>query len=158
MNYYGEILENTELVTWNKVSELIAAFSNSPAFTGTPTAPTAANETDTTQIATTAFVHSLLSAALEAFKVSPAFTGIPTAPTAALGTNTTQIATTAFVNTSIEAAKESPVFTGTPTAPTAASTVNSNQIATTAYVQNNLLYIPVVPITDNELDRLWGEA
>jgi hypothetical protein len=30
----------------------------SPAFTGTPTAPTAANETDTTQIATTAFVNN----------------------------------------------------------------------------------------------------
>lgn len=34
----------------------------SPAFTGTPTAPTAANGTDTQQIATTAFVNSVLAA------------------------------------------------------------------------------------------------
>lgn len=67
-------------------------FANSPAMTGTPTAPTAANGTNTTQIATTAFV----AAGFAPF-ASPAFTGTPTAPTAALGTNTTQIATTAFV-------------------------------------------------------------
>lgn len=61
----------------------------SPTFTGTPLAPTAAAATNTTQIATTAFVQSQ--------KASPAFTGTPTAPTAASGTNTTQIATTEFV-------------------------------------------------------------
>jgi len=61
----------------------------SPTFTGTPAAPTAAAATNTTQIATTAFVQLQ--------KASPAFTGTPTAPTAASGTNTTQIATTEFV-------------------------------------------------------------
>lgn len=61
----------------------------SPTFTGTPLAPTAAAATNTTQIATTAFVQLQ--------KASPAFTGTPTAPTAASGTNTTQIATTEFV-------------------------------------------------------------
>jgi hypothetical protein len=35
-------------------------FSASPAFTGTPTAPTAAVSTDTTQIATTAFVRDII--------------------------------------------------------------------------------------------------
>jgi hypothetical protein len=64
----------------------------SPAFTGTPTAPTAAGGTNTTQIATTAFV-----ATNYAPLASPALTGTPTAPTATTGTNTTQIATTAFV-------------------------------------------------------------
>ena len=36
----------------------------SPAFTGTPTAPTAAKNTNTNQIATTAFVHNALSPSL----------------------------------------------------------------------------------------------
>lgn len=65
----------------------------SPAFTGTPTAPTASAATSTTQLATTAFV--------QAQKVSPSLTGVPTAPTAAEGTNGTQIATTAFVQTAV---------------------------------------------------------
>ncbi len=79
----------------------------SPALTGTPTAPTAAAGTNTTQIATTAFVKAAIDAIpgvdLSAYAklASPAFTGIPTAPTAAAGTNTTQIATTAFVSTAI---------------------------------------------------------
>lgn len=38
------------------------ASTNSPAFAGTPTAPTAASGTDTTQIATTAFVQDAIAA------------------------------------------------------------------------------------------------
>jgi hypothetical protein len=99
----------------------------SPALTGVPTAPTAAAATNTTQIATTAFVESeipLRSAVTSVFTrtgavtaqsgdytvsevtgaaplASPALTGVPTAPTAAAATNTTQIATTAFVESEI---------------------------------------------------------
>jgi hypothetical protein len=68
------------------------ADTNSPALTGTPTAPTATAGTSTTQIATTAFVTA-----------SPQFTGTPTAPTASFGTDNTQLATTAFVRAAIEA-------------------------------------------------------
>lgn len=60
-----------------------------PALTGVPTAPTAATATNTTQLATTAFVKAQLA--------STALTGVPTAPTAAADTSTTQLATTAFV-------------------------------------------------------------
>lgn len=67
----------------------------SPALTGTPTAPTATAGTNTTQVATTAFVTTGL--ALKANLASPTFTGTPAAPTATAGTNTTQVATTAFV-------------------------------------------------------------
>lgn len=97
---------------------------SSPTFTGTPQAPTAANATNTQQIATTAFVHSLLSATnlVASFNTrtgavvlttaditgaggapltSPALGGTPTAPTATAGTNTTQIATTAFVQAAL---------------------------------------------------------
>lgn len=64
----------------------------SPPFTGAPTAPTASPGTNTTQLATTAYV-----ATSYAPLASPALTGVPTAPTASPGTNTTQVATTAFV-------------------------------------------------------------
>ena len=103
----------------------------SPTFTGTPAAPTAAVDTNTTQVATTAFVVGQAAAATplvngtaavgtslryaradhvhptdtsRAALNSPAFTGTPTAPTATAGTNTTQIATTAFVQQEVPAA------------------------------------------------------
>jgi len=72
----------------------------SPAFTGNPTAPTAATTDNATSIATTAFVKAAI-AALAAPLASPVFTGTPAAPTAGAGTNTTQLATTAFVQSSI---------------------------------------------------------
>jgi branched-subunit amino acid aminotransferase/4-amino-4-deoxychorismate lyase len=95
----------------------------SPAFTGTPTAPTATAGTNTVQIATTAFVSN-----------SPAFNGVPTAPTAAYGTNTTQLATTAFV----QGEKVSTSLSGIPTVPTAANGTSTTQIASTEFVINNL--------------------
>ena len=72
----------------------------SPTFTGTPNAPTAAKATNTTQIATTAFVKTVVGD--YAPKASPDLTGTPTAPTATAGTNTTQIATTAFVKVAVD--------------------------------------------------------
>jgi len=68
------------------------------ALDGTPTAPTAAAATNTTQIATTAFV--------QAQKTDIALTGTPTAPTATAGTDTTQIATTEFVTAAVDAIPE----------------------------------------------------
>lgn len=73
---------------------------NSPALTGTPTAPTASPATtNNTQIATTAFVQAALTAALSLYAhlASPIFSGTPTVPTAAPGTNNLQAASTAFV-------------------------------------------------------------
>ena len=105
----------------------------SPAFTGVPTAPTAAAGTATTQLATTAFVTT-----------SPQFAGIPRAPTAAAGTSTTQLATTAFVTSS-------PALSGTPTAPTAAPGTNTAQLATTAFVTAGPQFagIPTAPTAAN---------
>jgi hypothetical protein len=84
----------------------------SPTFTGTPAAPTAVAGTNTTQIATTAFVTTADN--LKANLASPTFTGTPAAPTAVAGTNTTQLATTAFVTTAdnLKANAASPTFTG----------------------------------------------
>ena len=114
----------------------------SPALTGTPTAPTAAVDTNTTQVATTAYVvgqgylKSATASSTYAPLASPALTGTPTAPTATAGTSTTQLATTAFVTTAdnLKANLASPTFTGTPAAPTAAADTNTTQLATTAFV------------------------
>lgn len=73
---------------------------NAPSFTGLPLAPTAGSGTNSTQLATTAFVTTAgnLKADLASPTItSPTLIGIPTSVTAAAGTNTTQIATTAFV-------------------------------------------------------------
>jgi hypothetical protein len=111
----------------NDVSAAGGALLASPAFTGTPTAPTASPSTSNTQLATCAFVMAAVatgggvltfngragavvltaadvSAVGGALLASPALTGLPTAPTAGPGTNTTQLATTAFVNAAVAAA------------------------------------------------------
>jgi hypothetical protein len=81
--------------------------AESPTLTGIPIAPTAAVDTNTTQIATTAFVigqgylKSTAASSTYAPLSSPALTGTPTAPTASGGTNTTQIATTEFVQSAV---------------------------------------------------------
>lgn len=83
----------------------------SPALTGTPTAPTAAKTTDSTQIATTAFVKvvvadyaTLTQLNAKAPLESPTFTGSPKSTTPASSDNSTSIATTAFVKALIGAA------------------------------------------------------
>lgn len=78
----------------------------SPALTGTPTAPTPASGTNTTQLATTAFVQSAVAAAVPdlspyAPKASPVFSGNPVAPTPAKFDADTSLATTAFVQAAL---------------------------------------------------------
>ena len=117
----------TGMVTLTVTDVAGAAPLESPILTGTPTAPTAAVGTNSTQLATTAFVKAqgyitasqapVLSVAGKTGVVtlavtdvagaaplaSPALTGAPTAPTAVVGTNSTQLATTAFVLAQINA-------------------------------------------------------
>ena len=136
--------------------------TNSPAFTGTPTAPTAAQGTNTTQLATTEFVTTEI--AVKAPIASPTFTGVPAGPTAAQGTDTTQLATTEFVNAEIaadiagKADIASPTFTGTPTAPTAtynaASPSTTLQLATHEYLEQAIpqkIYYTSAATTGNTL-------
>lgn len=62
----GKIIKGTEIDTeFTAIASAISSKAdlNSPALTGTPTAPTASAATNTTQIATTAFVTAALSAA-----------------------------------------------------------------------------------------------
>jgi hypothetical protein len=149
VNARGVITGGTNPTTLAGFGITDAAPLNSAPLTGTPTAPTAAAGTNTTQLATTAFVAAVKTQldaadALRAPLASPALTGTPTAPTAAAGTNTTQLATTAFVaavKTQLDAADAlraplaSPALTGTPTAPTAAAGTNTTQLATTGFVR-----------------------
>jgi hypothetical protein len=99
----------------------------SPAFTGSPIAPTAAPGTNTTQLATTAFVTAAVAAStagVTSFNgrtgaiimgladvtgaggaplAGPIFQGVPQAPTATVGTDTAQLATCAFVQATVTA-------------------------------------------------------
>lgn len=85
----------------------LKAFTASPSLTGIPTAPTAAADTNTTQIATTAYVigqqYLKSSAASNTYAPldSPTFIGTPTAPTQSVGNSSTRIATTAFIGTAV---------------------------------------------------------
>lgn len=77
------------------------AFTDSPAFTGSPTAPTADITSNSTALATTAYVQLHRTAvdsavALKANIASPSFTGTPTSTTPVTTDNSTRIATTAF--------------------------------------------------------------
>ena len=116
----------------------------SPALTGTPTAPTAAAGTNTTQIATTAFVTASNTAQLGAG--TPLMDG-----TAAVGTSTllSRQDHRHPIDTS-RAPLASPALTGTPTAPTAATGTNTTQIATTAFclATRNAGLASVAPLMD----------
>jgi hypothetical protein len=105
----------------------------SPAFTGTPTAPTATVGTNTTQLATCAFVLA------NASSVSP-YTSNPAANGTASPGSSANYARGDHVHPTdtSRAALASPAFTGTPTSVTPSTSDNSTNVATTAYVQNNL--------------------
>jgi len=102
----------------------------SPALTGTPTAPTAASNTNTTQIATTAYVQGEISELLNG--AGPAYDTLKELQDLLVADEGTVATLTTLVGT--KAPLASPALTGTPTAPTAASNTNTTQIATTAFV------------------------
>lgn len=106
----------------------------SPAFTGAPTAPTAAQGTNTTQLATTAFVNAEIAADM----VANLATAAPLANGAAAVGTATRMAREDHVHPTdtTRAPLASPAFTGTPTAPTPSSGTNNTQLATTAFVKN----------------------
>jgi hypothetical protein len=136
----------------------------SPRFTGSPRACTPPPTSNSSRLATTAFVQGALGQLTLDFAPidSPNFTGVPTAPTAPASSSDGQLATTAFVQNAVAdsttgvssfntrtgavvltgadltaaggALLASPVFTGVPAGPTAAPGTNTVQLATTAFV------------------------
>ena len=114
----------------------------SPTFTGTPAAPTAAADTNTTQLATTAYVVGQASA------TSPAMDG-----TATIGTSLKYARADHIHPTDTSRAPlASPTFTGTPAAPTATAGTNTTQLATTAFVQSAL------PVMATETQAIYGTS
>ena len=148
----------TDLVRKSQLDTLLAAKAPlaSPALTGTPTAPTAALSTSTTQIATTAFVQEALSGAgagdmlksiydttdngkVDVAEVAEAvpWTGVMGKPSSfppAAHSHPTSEITGLDAALALKAPLASPDLTGTPTAPTATAGTSSTQIATTAFV------------------------
>jgi hypothetical protein len=129
-------------------------FSASPTLTGTPIAPTATGGTNTTQIATTAFVTAAVTAATTGtLSVTTLNATTVSTTNLALGGTTLTVSgaelnfvdgVTSAVQTQIDSLQSqitaratiaSPTFTGVPLAPTAVVSTNTTQIATTAFVQ-----------------------
>lgn len=110
---------------------------DSPTFTGVPKAPTASAGTNTTQIATTAFVTTAISSREPSISIgttSQYWRGDKTWQTlnkAAVGLGNVD-------NTSDATKFSSPTLTGVPVAPTAAAGTNTTQVATTAFVTSSI--------------------
>jgi hypothetical protein len=108
----------------NDISAAGGALLAGPIFTGVPTAPTAAPGTNSTQLATTAFVAAATAAGggVTSFNTR---TGVVTL-------------TTADVTGAGGAPLASPTFTGVPLAPQPALNTSTNQLATCSYVMAQL--------------------
>ena len=112
------------------VATLATLLNTSPALTGTPTAPTATVGTNTTQVATTAFVKTSVDNLLAS---APAALDTLNELAAALG-NDASFSSTVTTSLAAKAPLASPSLTGTPLAPTASAGTSTTQIATTAFV------------------------
>lgn len=109
------------------------------------TAATAAPGTNTTQVATTAFVTAAVAASPSGDVIGPA-SATNNGIVLFNGTTGKLIQNSAVLVTSL-APLASPTFTGTPAAPTATFGTNTTQIATTAFVQSAVLP-PATNLTD----------
>lgn len=139
------------------VPELVTkAPINSPALTGTPTAPTPALADNTTKIATTAFVKAAVDGVPEY---------VPTdASTLVKGVVKLagDLGGTADLPTVPELASKaplaSPIFTGNPEAPTQIQSDDSNKIATTSFVKSAVAIQPSFSMAALDVDWLAGEV
>ena len=148
----------TDLVRKSQVDGLLSTKAPlaSPTFTGSPTAPTAVTGTNSTQIATTAFVNDAIAGfgagdmakstydtdndgKVDAAEVADAapwagITGKPSSFTPS--SHSHSIAQITGLQTALDAKAPlaSPALSGSPTAPTATAGTNTTQIATTAFV------------------------
>jgi hypothetical protein len=156
---------------------------NAPGFTGTPTAPTAASGTNTTQLATTAFVQTAMAGfgagdmlkasydadndgKVDAAEVADAvpWGGITGKPlTFAPDTHSHSIAQVTGMQSALDAKAPlaSPALTGLPTAPTPSPGTNTTQLATTGFVATALAGLidaaPGALDTLNELAAALGD-
>ena len=119
------------------LSSVYAAIA-SPTFTGTPAAPTATAGTNTTQIATTAFVQAAVAAISGV--LSTVLTGLSTATATAITATDTVLQAFGKLQGQLNALSStyapiaSPTFTGTVAAPTPSYGDSSTKVATTAFI------------------------
>jgi hypothetical protein len=124
----------------------------SPIFRGLPEAPTPNSGDNSSRIATTAFVTTVISSL-----------GIVDATTTSTGKIQLagDLAGTATAPTvpglAAKAPLNSPVFTGAPTAPTPTAGDNTNQIATTSFVRTALAFVPDASTTTTGKIQLAGD-
>lgn len=104
---------------------------DSPALTGTPTAPTQSAGNNTTRLATTAFVQAAVAALVAS---APSTLDTLNELATALGDDP-NFATTMTTALGLKAPLASPALTGSPTAPTQTAGDSSTKLATTAFVQ-----------------------
>ena len=104
---------------------------DSAALVGTPTAPTALVDTNTAQLATTAFVQLVRAAIVS---TSPTALNTLAKLAAAIGNDANFIATVSSALAG-KAPIDSPAFTGNPTVPTQAVGNNTTRAASTAFVK-----------------------
>jgi hypothetical protein len=131
---------SANLDSWSALAPAVKADLASPTFTGVPAAPTAAGGTNTTQIATTAFVQSALGAGLPALADGKFWVGNGSA----VATAVTPTGDVTFTNAGVFAIGSAKVLSamiqssvalaGSPTTTTQATADASTKIATTAYV------------------------
>ncbi len=126
----------TDVYTKTQIDQALAlkAALDSPALTGTPTAPTQAPGNNSTRLANTAFVQAALAALVAS---SPAALDTLNELAAALG-NDPNFAATMTNALALKAALVSPLFTGDPRAPTPAQFDADKSLATTEFVQRAL--------------------
>lgn len=128
----------------------------SPTLTGTPAAPTASAATNTTQIATTAFVQTELGN--YAPLASPALTGNPTAPTQTAGNNSTRLATTAYVVTAVAAAPGGGILDDVYTLDrTKHKATSGKTLLSTWTYSSSTTYVTFTGLSQS-YDHLWIEA
>lgn len=123
----------TDVYTKTQIDQALAlkAPLDSPALTGTPTAPTQPLGNNSARLANTAFVQAAIAALVSS---SPAALDTLNELAAALGDDP-HFAATMTNALALKAALASPVFTGDPRAPTPVVTDNDTSLATTAFVR-----------------------
>lgn len=169
----------TDLVRKSQLDALLTGKAPlaSPGFSGSPTAPTPVAGTNSTQIATTAFVHDAIvdfgagdmtratydsdnDGKVDAAEVADAapWSGITGKPTSfAPSSHSHSIAQVTGLQSALNGKSPltSPTFTGTPTAPTASAGSNTTQIATTGFVAATIgALIDAAPGAMNTLNEL----
>ncbi len=137
----------TDVYTKTQIDQSLAlkAPLASPVLTGVPTAPTPAAGTNTTQLATAAFVQAAIASLVAS---SPAALDTLNELAAALG-NDPNFATTMTNALALKAPLASPTFSGDPKAPTAAATDNDTSLATTAFVRSAMALFGLGSVAGN---------